>query len=216
MKILKLLAMLCVITTVSVSVTSCNKDDDDDKKNEETEAQDLVGTWEDEYGEYSYTFKSNGTYIYEEKGSSERGKYTYKDSKLTLTNEKGEKDEYKVIKITSKTLTLQDSDGEEEVLSKVNTGDGNDDSNNSAIVGTWRDTYDGEWDELTFKNDGTFTWTWYEEGKSDIETGTYIYNHPILKLTYHGGDSEIYTVKSISSSELLLDDEYEVCTYKKQ
>lgn len=251
MKILKLLAMLCVITTVSVSVTSCNKDDDDDKKNEETEAQDLVGTWEDEYGEYSYTFKSNGTYIYEEKGSSERGKYTYKDSKLTLTNEKGEKDEYKVIKITSKTLTLQDSDGEEEVLSKVNTGDGNDDENkddegnkddenkddegnngddgnkddegnisdNQSIIGTWRDSYNGEWDEFTFKSDGTFIWTFYEKGETDSESGTYTYNHPTLTLTYNyegEEDYEVLIIKSISSSQIVIDMEEELCTYKKQ
>lgn len=121
MKILKLLAMLCVITTVSVSVTSCNKDDDDDK---------------------------NG------------------------------------------------------------------------IVGTWRDTYDDGWDEYTFNDDGTYVSTVYDKGETDKYRGTYTYNHPTLKLTYRDEDGdedyEIYTVKSISSSELLLEDEWDTYTYKKR
>ncbi|MDE7073702.1 MAG: hypothetical protein K2O69_01400 [Odoribacter sp.] len=123
MKILKLLAMLCVITTVSVSVTSCNKDDDDEK---------------------------------------------------------------------------------------------------DPIVGTWRDTYGDSWDEITFKSDGTYTWTFYEDGKpsdTDIEIGTYVYNHPVLKLTYRDEDGEDYdtfTVKSISSSELAIDMYGDIVTYKKQ
>ena len=125
MKILKLLAMLCVIATVSVSVTSCNKDDDDD---------------------------DNG------------------------------------------------------------------------IVGTWRDTYDDEWDEITFKSNGTFTWTWHEDGYTDeVEEGTYKYEHPTLKLSIRDEEdgkvyTDTYTVISVSSSELKLseEDDDEIYTYKKQ
>lgn len=92
--------------------------------------------------------------------------------------------------------------------------DDKDDKEESLIIGTWRDSYDGDWDELTFKKDGSFTWTFYEEGKgSDTERGTYTYEHPILKLSYDG-DIEIYRVISISSSKLVLcfDDEDETYT----
>lgn len=96
-----------------------------------------------------------------------------------------------------------------------------DDEDDNGIVGTWRDTYEGEWDELTFKSDGTYTWTFYDEKDgNDIETGTYTYTHPILKLTYRDEDgevwSDVYTIKSISSSQLEIDMEGDICIYKKR
>ena len=83
--------------------------------------------------------------------------------------------------------------------------DDDDDKGNSELVGTWRDTYDGDWDEITFKSDGTFVWTWHEEGKQDaVERGPYTYKHPELKLYDEDGDYEVYYVKSISSSLLVV------------
>lgn len=102
--------------------------------------------------------------------------------------------------------------------------DDKDDKEELSLVGTWRDSYDGDWDELTFKKDGSFTWTWYEEGDEDIETGTYTYKHPKLTLIYDedemydDGEKEVYIVKSISSSKLVLysEDEDETYTYSKK
>lgn len=98
--------------------------------------------------------------------------------------------------------------------------DDKDDKKNSELVGTWRDSYDGDWDEITFKSDGTYIWTWHEEGKSDdVDRGTYIYNHPDLKFYDKDGDLlEHLYVKSISSSLLVLNDsdDEEYGSYKKR
>ncbi len=84
--------------------------------------------------------------------------------------------------------------------------DDDDDKGNSELVGTWRDTYDGGWEEFTFKSDGTFICAWHEKGKSDYVEGTYTYKHPELKLYDEDGDYEVYYVKSISSSLLVVND----------
>lgn len=100
--------------------------------------------------------------------------------------------------------------------------DDKDDKEESLIIGTWRDSSDEGWDEFTFKKDGSFSWTFYEEGKgpADTEIGTYTYNHPALKLTFEEGDIEMYRVISISSSKLVLrffdDEEDETWTYTKR
>ena len=97
-----------------------------------------------------------------------------------------------------------------------------DDDDKGGIVGTWRTTYGDSWDEITFKSDGTYTWTFYEDGKSsdsDLEIGTYVYNHPVLRLTYRDGDGEeydTYTVKLITSSELAIEGYGDIITYKKR
>ncbi len=110
--------------------------------------------------------------------------------------------------------------------SKDDDDDDKDDKKESLLIGTWRDdTYDDEWDELTFKKDGSFTWTWYEEKYGTTRNmGTYIYKDPKLTLIfdedeeYDDGEKEVYMVKSISSSKLVLysEDEEETYTYNKK
>ncbi|MCM1031973.1 MAG: lipocalin family protein [Oscillibacter sp.] len=110
--------------------------------------------------------------------------------------------------------------------SKDDDDDDKDDKEESLLIGTWRDdTYDDEWDELTFKKDGSFTWTLYDEKDgTDVSTGTYTYKHPKLTLIfdedeyYDDGEKEVYIVKSISSSKLVLysEDEDETMTYSKK
>lgn len=92
--------------------------------------------------------------------------------------------------------------------------DDKDEKEESLIIGTWRDSADEEWDEYTFKKDGSFT---SQDSWGYDETGTYIYEHPNLKLRYEEGDVELYRVISISSSKLVLQDEdYDIFTYTKR
>lgn len=209
--------MLCMVAAISAVATSC-KDDDDDAE----DAQ-LVGTWHwSENGEWGeYTFNSNGTYTYDEYGGyTESGTYTYNHPTLTLEYD-GEKEVYVVKSISDSKLVLEDEEGDPITYRKggANGSDnGNDEENsdNSQLVGTWRDSYDGDWDEYTFNSNGTYTWVSYENGKGqDTETGTYTYNHPTLTLKCDG-DTMVYTVKSISSTKLVLSSEEGEETYTKK
>lgn len=98
--------------------------------------------------------------------------------------------------------------------------DDEDDKKNAVLVGTWRDTYDEDWDEITFKSDGSYIWTLHEEGKgNNVERGTYTYNHPDLKFYDEDGELlEHLYVESISSSLLVLNDseDEEYGSYKKR
>lgn len=217
MKILKFLAMVWMAISMCVVVTSCKDDDDDDAG----KTEELIGTWEDETGDLSLTFKRNGMCEWSWYGGNiESVPYSYNGSELTLDYGDGGVMVYDVLKLTSTTLKLRDEDGDFLVLSKVGDEDDSDsDSNNSKLVGSWRDSYDDGWDEITFRKDGSFTWTLYEEGKGmEKETGTYTYKHPNLIFEYDDGYEDSYIVKSISASKLVLylELEDELCTYFKK
>jgi len=217
MKILKLLAMLCMVAAINAVATSC-KDDDDDDDNSENSL--LISTWRwSEDGDWEeYTFNSNGTYtcVYYEYGKgqdTETGTYTYNHPTLTLKYD-GDTEVYTVKSISDTQLILED-DYENETYIYTNCKNG-DDNQNSQLVGTWRDSYSDGWDEITFKSNGQYTWVTYENGKGqDTESGTYTYNHPTLTLKYDGV-TDVYTVKSVSSTKLVINSEGEDWTYTKK
>lgn len=75
-------------------------------------------------------------------------------------------------------------------ISFVSCSDDDDISN--SIVGTWRYEEDGYYDVVTFKSDGTGTWTEYELGDYDswFFTYTYDYTSMVLVVRYEDGDTE--------------------------
>lgn len=76
-------------------------------------------------------------------------------------------------------------------ISFVSCSDDDDDVSNS-IVGTWRYEEDDYYEVITFKSDGTGTWTEYELGDYDsvFFTYTYDYTSMVLVMRYEDGDTE--------------------------
>lgn len=91
------MAMLLIVLSASVALSSCKDDDKDEPKG----SADITGTWywlDEEEGEIDYDdyyqFKKNGSFYnsYDEEG----GSYDYKDNTLTLRYDDGYIDRYYV------------------------------------------------------------------------------------------------------------------------
>ena len=125
--------MLC---TLAFGLTSCQKDDDSEGG---SGSSPIVGYWEpystdfkiyyegellyeeedtEEYGGWGYRFDDNGKFYYWEKDGGDvetyyGGKYTYKDNKITIT-EDGETMTFKVSNLTSSKMSFEYSETMEE------------------------------------------------------------------------------------------------------
>lgn len=102
----------------------------------------------------------------------------------------------------------------------VSCGDDDDDDGgkgNSAIVGTWSETYDDEGDYYTvtfiFNSDGTFQYSnksWEDDDDSITHEGTYEYNSKTNQLVCRnidGGTGVMYWTCKISGKTMYLTDD---------
>lgn len=81
-------------------------------------------------------------------------------------------------------------------------------STTSAIVGSWRSNNSEGYEIMTFKKDGTGTEEWSEKGEKSVEKFRYVFSESnmMLKVTKEDGEMEIYTVKNLTSTSMVLDD----------
>lgn len=80
--------------------------------------------------------------------------------------------------------------------------DSDSNSDSSELVGKWRFTDDGVY-FLTFDSDGTGIYT----DEYEYSPFSYSYKKSVLTLDYGDGELEVLKVLSLSSSELVLEDE---------
>ena len=226
--LLKLLGVILILGTTSCS----NKDNDTDISGDDA----ICGIWklqevEDDDGEvisyskdeFILTLDFDGTYTFRQKewnASSqtfypeyvEKGEYTYKENKGTLTmkengNRGNEINIFEIVKLTSKQLVVEltDEDGYTETYYFEKTGEldnpDEDVEDEASIPGTWKLTkmeYTGE-ETVTFSKDeyilalntdGTYIFRQKEWNSikqdfnpEDIEEGTYTYKESSHKFT---------------------------------
>ncbi len=88
-----------------------------------------------------------------------------------------------------------------------------------SLIGTWKCSYSGGYELLTFRSDGTGVYFDYDEDYgSDRETFTWMQNNGKLILIF-GGEKETYTIVSVTSTKLTLmfdDEDEEIEVWIKQ
>lgn len=74
----------------------------------------------------------------------------------------------------------------------------------SSIVGTWewRDDESEDYDIITFRKDGTGTWSQYYDDESEIENFSYQYDSSTKRLIMHCGD-EVETTVAIVMGDVM-------------
>lgn len=108
-----LTSWLMVLVCLSLATASCSSDDDTE---EEIEAGSIVGTWTYKLdgNEDTVTFSSNGTckMVLKAQGTTitTQGTYVYEDDVITIFVNGTYAGAWKVISVTSKTLTLESED----------------------------------------------------------------------------------------------------------
>lgn len=108
-------------------------------------------------------------------------------------------------------------------LSSCNKDKDNDEGDyvSSALVGTWKCSFDSEEEWLVFKSNGTgYTWDVWEGKNSSKFPFTYVFNEKtsILTIAYEedDGDSDSAEVVLLTDKKLVLDFEGESLIYYRQ
>lgn len=219
--------MLMLVAVVSMTAAGCSSDDDDDNDGGSdggSSTLSIVGTWYMDFsdGYYEITFKSNGTGTLKEydnrdgKVSTDSFEYTYNERNDRLKITYGEDDSvtFTVISLRSGIMVWEDEYGDTYTLTKEGGSNDDDESELSStakkLVGTWRYTFSSGYVSLTLKSDGTGTWREYDEYEDDYIDSVSLkweYDDNAGELTlYAYGDSEVFIVKSVTSSTLKMTD----------
>ena len=118
MKKLGFLWMVFLAMVVSVGLAACSEDEDGTVVNA---PQEFFGTW-DLYGE-KVTFNSNGTGVWADSdGESETFSYTYNNGTVVVTLPYGDTEVWEVMSLSSDRLVAQDSEGNEIVFTREDSG----------------------------------------------------------------------------------------------
>lgn len=205
---------LMLAVMVSMTIIGCSSDDDSNDN-----AASLAGTWRMDFdgGYLEIVFNSDGTgtlknfyetYDYEYSYPFE---YTYNESsgRLKVIDSYGDIQIFTVLTVTETKLVMEDEDGYTFSLTKKKSGSGNGESSAdvaSKLVGTWRSTFTGGYTTMTLNSNGNGTMQEYDKYDGGYGTKHYFtwkYNANTGKLTMtEDGYSEVYIVKSVTSSTL--------------
>jgi uncharacterized protein (DUF2147 family) len=112
-KTLKLLAIITVLVATMFALTGCKKDD---KKSDK--ANTIVGSWKYEGGDYTYTFKEDGTGDYSYYGAKMEFTYKTEGNKLAITYNGSTAAFETEYSIDGDTLNVKDSFGKDTLYKK--------------------------------------------------------------------------------------------------
>lgn len=108
------------------------------------------------------------------------------------------------IKITALLLFLFTSVGFTSCSDDDDNNNGN--ANAAFYIGTWCYADEGYYEEITFRSNGTGTWTsWYDnEEYNESESFTYTYSDGVIIMTA-GDETESFSVESVSQNQIKID-----------
>lgn len=212
-----------LIAMVSMAAASCSSDNDDDDSSDGggLKKSYIIGTWEIDETTCSYTFETSTRGYYKEKGLKYEFSYTLTDEYIIIIyDEDDTKEILEIISSSSSKIVVEDRYGRDEVWIKKGSSntspsyDDDDDDNYAttySLVGTWRLDFDGGYQEVTFKSNGTGImheyYEWYGETESYTFSYTYNESSKRLKIIDEDGDTQIFYIESITSTKFVMEDE---------
>ena len=228
MKQLKLLSAL-LMCLLALNFTACGGEDeekiDPTPPTETFDVEDLYGGWKYEVGNECFLFyfsDEDNTGIFVENANSDnydRCDITYKVNSgvttLTVTEEDGDKERYTILSLTNKKLVIEDAYDEVYTLKRYN-GDIDEEYPKlkydiKNLYGGWE--YESDYDCCLYyfspeDNTGIFVENANSKNYDRCDI-TYKLNSSltVLTITEEDGDKEKYTIVSLTSKKLVLEDE---------
>lgn len=108
-KTLKALAIVAILLSALFALTGCEKS---------KSTNPIVGTWKYEQGEYTYTFKEDGTGDYAFSSTKMEFTYTAQDGKLSITYKGSTAPFESEYSVNGDTLNIKDSLGRDTLYKK--------------------------------------------------------------------------------------------------